>query len=234
MRADARQRTAGSASTTPSSASPGCKTLAGAPAARPDRHAAGLVARQDLLGLPVNAARATLTPLMGRRSRKQRRLRAVARARRAAGRPRRAPRRAAAERPRAPWHPFPLVELCVLVGLVLIVWGLIRGGRRAARVHARLRARARLARGPGHRAARALRGATPRTRCCSPACPRSTAGGVWLLRAMRRGLVVPSPAAPCLAAGVRRAAACLPVAAASLRARWRASRSACSSAGCTT
>jgi hypothetical protein len=37
------------------------------------------------------------------------------------------------ERPHAPWHPFPLVELCVLIGLVLLVWGLIRldddGGR---------------------------------------------------------------------------------------------------------
>jgi hypothetical protein len=29
------------------------------------------------------------------------------------------------ERPKAPWHPFPLVELCVLVGIVLIVLGLI-------------------------------------------------------------------------------------------------------------
>jgi hypothetical protein len=29
------------------------------------------------------------------------------------------------ERPRAPWHPFPLVELCVLAGIVLIVLGLI-------------------------------------------------------------------------------------------------------------
>jgi hypothetical protein len=28
------------------------------------------------------------------------------------------------ERPRAPWHPFPLVELSVLVGIVLIVLGL--------------------------------------------------------------------------------------------------------------
>ena len=39
------------------------------------------------------------------------------------------PRRAAArrdERPRAPWHPFPLVELCVLAGLVMLVWGVIR------------------------------------------------------------------------------------------------------------
>jgi hypothetical protein len=30
-------------------------------------------------------------------------------------------------RPKAPWHPFPLVELCVLVGIVLIVLGLIVG-----------------------------------------------------------------------------------------------------------
>jgi hypothetical protein len=37
-------------------------------------------------------------------------------------------RRAVSERPRAPWHPFPLVELCVLSGLVLLVWGAIRGG----------------------------------------------------------------------------------------------------------
>ena len=29
------------------------------------------------------------------------------------------------ERPKAPWHPIPLVELCVLVGIVLIVLGLI-------------------------------------------------------------------------------------------------------------
>src|SRR5829696_4950110 len=36
------------------------------------------------------------------------------------------------ERPRAPWHPFPLVELCVLVGLVLLVWGLVRGGEDGA------------------------------------------------------------------------------------------------------
>jgi hypothetical protein len=28
-------------------------------------------------------------------------------------------------RPKAPWHPFPLVELCVLAGIVLIVLGLI-------------------------------------------------------------------------------------------------------------
>jgi hypothetical protein len=44
-------------------------------------------------------------------------------------RPVRSPR---PERPRAPWHPFPLVELSVLVGLVLLVWGLIRGGEDGA------------------------------------------------------------------------------------------------------
>ena len=36
---------------------------------------------------------------------------------------RRAPARG--ERPRAPWHPIPLVELCVLLGLILLVWGLV-------------------------------------------------------------------------------------------------------------
>jgi hypothetical protein len=29
------------------------------------------------------------------------------------------------ERPKAPWHPFPLVELCVLIGLVLFVLGFL-------------------------------------------------------------------------------------------------------------
>ena len=27
------------------------------------------------------------------------------------------------ERPKAPWHPIPLVELCVLIGLALIIYG---------------------------------------------------------------------------------------------------------------
>jgi hypothetical protein len=43
--------------------------------------------------------------------------------------PPRPPRRTAAarldERPRAPWHPFPLVELAVFVGIVCIVVGLL-------------------------------------------------------------------------------------------------------------
>ncbi len=29
------------------------------------------------------------------------------------------------DRPNAPWHPFPLVELCVLAGIVLLVLGLV-------------------------------------------------------------------------------------------------------------
>ena len=62
---------------------------------------------------------------MGRRSR-ARRAAAARRPRRApAPRPRPAP--LSDERPKAPWHPFPLVELCVLVGIVLIVLGLIVG-----------------------------------------------------------------------------------------------------------
>jgi hypothetical protein len=38
------------------------------------------------------------------------------------------------ERPKAPWHPFPLVELCVLAGLVLLVWGLIDFGSERGRL----------------------------------------------------------------------------------------------------
>jgi hypothetical protein len=43
-----------------------------------------------------------------------------------------APRRHASrqEAPRAPWHPFPLVELCVLVGIVVIVLGFTSDGNR--------------------------------------------------------------------------------------------------------
>ena len=38
------------------------------------------------------------------------------------------------ERPKAPWHPFPLVELSVLIGLVLLVWGFIRSDEDSGRV----------------------------------------------------------------------------------------------------
>jgi hypothetical protein len=36
------------------------------------------------------------------------------------------------EAPKAPWAPFPLVELCILLGIVLIVWGFFDAGRRGA------------------------------------------------------------------------------------------------------
>src|SRR4051812_26830668 len=35
-----------------------------------------------------------------------------------------------AEAPKAPWSPFPLVELCVLVALGLLVWGVLSDGSR--------------------------------------------------------------------------------------------------------
>src|ERR1700730_1544262 len=34
------------------------------------------------------------------------------------------------EAPKAPWSPFPLVELCILIGLVLIVIGFVTHGSR--------------------------------------------------------------------------------------------------------
>jgi hypothetical protein len=34
------------------------------------------------------------------------------------------------EAPKPPWHPFPLVELCILGGLVLMVIGFAKGGNR--------------------------------------------------------------------------------------------------------
>jgi hypothetical protein len=37
------------------------------------------------------------------------------------------------ERPKAPWHPFPLVELCVLAGIVLLILGLINFDTRQGR-----------------------------------------------------------------------------------------------------
>jgi hypothetical protein len=67
---------------------------------------------------------------MGRRSRK--RGGALPEPAPAPARP--AARRRPRERPRAPWHPFPLVELSVLIGLVLLVWGLIRSDDESGRV----------------------------------------------------------------------------------------------------
>jgi hypothetical protein len=65
---------------------------------------------------------------MGRRSRKRGELtraeRDAARRERAAVPP---ARRAASDRPSAPWGSFPLSELVILLGLVLILWGAARG-----------------------------------------------------------------------------------------------------------
>ena len=62
---------------------------------------------------------------MGRRSRARRAAQPTAGGDELPAAPRPAP--LSDERPKAPWHPFPLVELCVLVGLVLIVLGAITG-----------------------------------------------------------------------------------------------------------
>ena len=45
-----------------------------------------------------------------------------------------APGRPRTDRPPAPWDPFPLTELCVLLGLILLVWGLLRRDDAAGRV----------------------------------------------------------------------------------------------------
>jgi hypothetical protein len=70
---------------------------------------------------------------MGRRSRKRGGGDATPAPAPAAAPPRR-PKTGRGDRPRAPWHPFPLVELCVLIGLVLLVWGLFRSDEEGGRV----------------------------------------------------------------------------------------------------
>jgi len=67
---------------------------------------------------------------MGRRSRKRGGAAEIAPA--PATAPGRRPARG--ERPQAPWHPFPLVELCVLLGLVLLVWGFFTADAASGRV----------------------------------------------------------------------------------------------------
>jgi hypothetical protein len=70
---------------------------------------------------------------MGRRSRKRaagstRAERDAARRERASvARPPARPRRRSVERPSAPWGSFPLSELLILVGIVLILWGALSG-----------------------------------------------------------------------------------------------------------
>ena len=68
---------------------------------------------------------------MGRRSRKRgestRAERDAARRERAASPDPRPSRRPTSQRPAAPWGNFPLSELVILIGLVLILWGAARG-----------------------------------------------------------------------------------------------------------
>src|SRR5215211_1919682 len=74
---------------------------------------------------------------MGRRTRKRggpaqaqstRAERDVVRAEPRPARPRRRGRPSAADRPAAPWGSFPLSELIILAGLVVLLWGLFSGG----------------------------------------------------------------------------------------------------------
>jgi hypothetical protein len=65
---------------------------------------------------------------MGRRSRARRAAQPPPEAPSAQA-PARGPARLTGERPKAPWHPVPLVELSVFVGLVLIVVGFVTGVR---------------------------------------------------------------------------------------------------------
>ena len=70
---------------------------------------------------------------MGRRSRKRATTAAPTGANppAAAGPPRVPDRRARMdEAPQAPWSPFPLTELCILIALVLLVWGFLTTGDR--------------------------------------------------------------------------------------------------------
>jgi hypothetical protein len=63
---------------------------------------------------------------MGRRTRKRAE---TTRAQRDAARREPSPaRRAASQRPTAPWGSFPLSELVILIGIVVIFWGLFTGG----------------------------------------------------------------------------------------------------------
>src|SRR3954454_6032897 len=71
--------------------------------------------------------------LMGRRSRARRAAQGSEAAPRAPT-PVPRPARLTDERPKAPWHPVPLIELSVLVGIVLIVIGFIKSDTSQGRI----------------------------------------------------------------------------------------------------
>ena len=74
----------------------------------------------------------TIRGRVSRHNKSKRRRRAKSTAPQVPPRPPR--RRRAAGELNAPWHPFPLVELCVLIGIVLIVLGLFRNDQTQGRV----------------------------------------------------------------------------------------------------
>src|SRR3954451_10774739 len=93
--------------------------------------------RQAAAGAARNPSESGSGPLMGKRSRKRslppaaEREPAVEPAPARTAPPPTPTRRARLEEaPKAPWSPFPLVELCILLGLVLVVWGFVGGGDR--------------------------------------------------------------------------------------------------------
>src|SRR5688500_15899351 len=88
-------------------------------------------------GSATGAATATDTPSTAGTTRAERdaaRRRRAAAVRERADAPERRPTRRSprGERPPAPWGSFPLVEICVLLSIVLLVWGFVSGGNRGA------------------------------------------------------------------------------------------------------
>ena len=128
--------------------------------------------------------------------------------------------------------PFPLVELCVLIGLVLLVWGLFRARRRRRRVLL-VCGMALASLGGLDTALREHFSGYASHALLLAALPAVLAAGVlffagapWLAIVARRRRRASPP--------LRRRCGARSGAAARLPARWRPSRSACSCAGCTT
>ena len=138
----------------------GLQALARAAALRPDRDAVELVARGHQLRLPIShltwdavaasAPKGRARVPRARRDARRARRRAPRRQRSTPGAapppprsPRRAGRPSASERPPAPWGSFPLSELVILLGIVVLLWGFLSGSEQGGAD--RRRARARLA-----------------------------------------------------------------------------------------